>query len=121
MKHFNIPQSDRSMLEPHHRRFQASVSKLANSKFGITETRYIGGIFKAEGGVTVNKCEIAIKRDYVVDDFGVRGAAPATAEESATVEAMLEIIEMVKRGEEMPASEAETAQISGDTLWSFFR
>lgn len=121
MQKFNISKDDRRLVLPQHRRFQASVSKLANAKLGLAEEKYVNGIFKLEGGVTVRGREIAIQNDYVVDDWGVRGAAPATPEEAATVEAMLEIIELVKSGQDMPATEEEVAQMHGDNLWAFFR
>jgi len=121
MQKFDISKADRRLLLPQHRRFQASVSKLANAKLGLAEESYINGIFKVEGGVMVNGREIAIKADYVVDDWGVRGAAPATPEEAATVEAMLEIVELVKSGQDMPATVEKAQELHGDNLWMFFR
>lgn len=118
MLNFDIPLADRALVAPMHRAFQAGVATLANLKCGLKPPFRVDGIYKAEGGVVVNGKEIAIKRAWVVDDFGPRGASPAIPEETATVEAMQELIQRVKDGGDL--SEFEAAEISGDNLTSFF-
>ncbi|MCB9978517.1 MAG: hypothetical protein H6862_02770 [Rhodospirillales bacterium] len=64
------------------------MAVLANEKLGARDIEP-GGIFKYEGGVRVNGREIAIKGDYLLDDFGDRG--DPTSEERATLDSIMEI------------------------------
>lgn len=116
MKSFNITPEDRQALVPIHRAFQAGVCTLANLKMGLTPPFRIDGIFKYEGGVVVNGKEIAIKGTYLKDDFAPTGPEPSP-EETATLDAMLELIERVKGGDNL--SDYDVG-ISGNHLVSFF-
>jgi hypothetical protein len=77
-------------------RVKAAIATIANQKCGV-ETFEVTGIFKWEGGVVVNRREIAIKSGYVVDDFVRRGVPDlVTKEEQATVDAVLEVALMLE-------------------------
>jgi len=88
MRDFLIHKETKELFKQDLRRVQSAIASLANQKFG---KEGIEGINKSEGGVRVNGCEIAIHKDYVVDDFGVRGRNPPTPEEDAVGEAIEKI------------------------------
>jgi len=69
MKRFNmdiVTEEKRELLQPYHRVFQGIVSLFSNIEFKNFECNLI---FKCEGGIVVNKREIAIHEEYVIDDF----------------------------------------------------
>ena len=116
---FKISDKDRKRLEPIHRRFQAGISALANKKVGaVAPDDRVDGIFKCEGGVCVNNREICIKEETVRDDWRRSGDTPFP-EEVAVVEAMLELVERVKKGDDL--AEFDQYVIHGNNLTSFFR
>jgi hypothetical protein len=85
MKKYTLPPEDRLALAPFHREFQAAVAVLANRTVGVDVSRP-EGIGKWEGGVKVNGLEIAIKDDYVAEDWKRTGET--RPEEIAVAEAI---------------------------------
>lgn len=95
MKKFNAPPAELlKALEPYHKQFQGIVAFTANKTLGAKATP-IKAIGKAEGGVTVNNCEICIKADYCFDDFrpGAKNSSlPPSPEEEATATAIEHVL-----------------------------
>lgn len=119
MKKYSIPKEDRALVLPIHRRFHSAVARRAAQLMierhpnDVTDTRF-EGIFKYEGGVKINGKEIAIKKEWVIEDWG--RPKEEIPEEAAVIDAMTEVIELVKGGDQLE----NEAEISGDALRSFF-
>ena len=118
MKEFNIPDADRAPFINDSgllRRLQAGVSVEANKKMA-SDCRP-NGIFKTEGGVTCNNREIAIKRRYVRDDFGRPNVT--TKEEEAVCEALVELVDRVKSGDDLMEYHEQARDLFGNPLVCF--
>lgn len=89
MVRYEIPPKDvRELFRIHHARVKRALSVYANERFGFTEYR---GIFKCEGGIVVNGCEIAMLPGWVQDDWD-RGGGDEKPEEIAVVEAIKRLV-----------------------------
>ncbi len=93
MLRYDMSRDTRKAMAPHARLVQGAIAVLANRQLGGDETPH--AIFKTEGGVVVNRREIAIKSDYVIDDFR-KDTAP-TPEEEAVVAAIQGVQEIWDR------------------------
>lgn len=71
---------------------KAALCKIANRNFG--DQGKIRGIHKNEGGIAVNGCEIAIKGNYVIDDW--KSPVDPTEEERAAVDAIAEVASIIE-------------------------
>jgi hypothetical protein len=112
MLHFEMKTSDRFALRDYSREFQAAVGELASQKLGVDWNNE--GIAKYEGGVCVNKREIAIHDGFVVDDWARnREASP---EETAVVEAIIETIDRFHKEGEKVFEPYRNVTIFGDPL-----
>lgn len=82
-----LPKEIRELFRSHHARVKRALSVYANERFGFTE---YAGIFKYEGGIVVNRREIAIKSGYVKDDWN--RSDEEKPEEIAVVEAINRLV-----------------------------
>ena len=116
MLHYELSPQMRLILKEHHRAVQGAIAVLANTQFGtIVQPQ---GIFKYEGGVVVNKREIAIHEDYVIDDW--KKVGEPTAEETAVVDAIT-AVEGLWRVNGRAAVAAFPAVFHGDPLRCMLR
>ena len=93
MLRYDLTDEDRAALGPHHRRVQAAIAVIANLNRGIDAEPE--GIGKYEGGVKVDKCEIAIFANHVQDDW--QKQAEPSLEEDAVVCAIRTVVGIFRR------------------------
>ncbi len=77
---------------------KAALCKIANKTFSLEGER-AEGIHKYEGGVVVNRKEIAIKHNLIVDDWGDRSLDTPTAEELAVSYALQKVSSQISEAE----------------------
>jgi hypothetical protein len=111
------------LIEPY---VQAAIAIEANKLLGVdAENPY--GIFKYEGGVNINGCEICIKYDYLCDDWKRTGLDEPTPEEIATQKAIEMVASFVENGKNnilkglLPDGIANKTCEIGDPLRSFLK
>lgn len=94
MKHYFLNRAVRDAMGTNEPAVKAAIAIIANNAFNIAAEPE--GIWKREGGVRVNGRQIAIKKDIVIDDFGPH-TLDETAEEKATVDAIMAIAEKIEK------------------------
>jgi hypothetical protein len=119
MLEYRVPTDFLKDLAEHHRHLQTAICILANQKLDLTP-EVPEFIFRWEGGVIVNRREITIKADYVVDSTGMyeRETSP---EEQAVVDSIMELVEAWKaQGVACVTGYTPPTVLPGDPLRSMF-
>ncbi len=88
-----IPDDLRGVVSQYQRRIQTEIALRANIVFGDSVS-HLEPVYKYEGGITVNQKEIAIHRDYVIDDW--EKPIHPSREEIAVAEAIVETMQIVR-------------------------
>ncbi len=93
MHTYHLPKKIRETMAQNEPAVKAALSKIANKEFGIQGLPQ--GIGKYEGGIKVNNREIAIRHNYVMDDW--HKTQRQTPEETAVVKAIEEVKSIILR------------------------
>lgn len=119
MQNFTLSKEARRALAPYHREFQAAVAIIANHTVGNAWAPP-RGIGKYEGGVVVNRLEIAIFRETVQEDW--RRENKTLPEEVAVAQAIETMAAAFKAdGAKVFAPFRDVAKtMSGNRLMSLF-
>ena len=92
---------------------QVEIARRANLLLG-SDSAHLRGVAKFEGGVVVNGHDIVIERGYVVDMDDLECRKPATREEEAVAQSILELQEACRNNPDYLTNLPH--EISGDPL-----